>query len=204
MTHIYNLQTGPFGLCSGHWDEKTQVFRRADETEQGDCCLRTCKPLIDLCSRTCPKAEPKYQELCYKTCEDISVTCGDFCKLSSPIWGSTNPIFKGIKEQGCGDYLYEPLNNECIKKNKDGIINICRQNCRSSHTLDCDKHCQYSYNIISDDKTNPLYFKKNIEGLKSFSVKNNKYKRVDNNIMYIIYSLVIVGIIFGMWILTNI
>uniref|UniRef100_A0A6C0JS36 Uncharacterized protein n=1 Tax=viral metagenome TaxID=1070528 RepID=A0A6C0JS36_9ZZZZ len=199
--HTYNLRAGQFGLCSGYWDEKAQVFRRADETEQRDCCMKTCKPFVDTCANICPKAAPKYQKLCYKTCDDIVTTCGDFCNLSSPVWGANNPIFKGTKEKECGDDIYNPLNIDCIKKNKDAIINICRHNCTPTSKLDCEEHCKYSYNIISDKKANPLYFEKKIKELRGMSIKQTKGK--GDNVQYIIYALAIVGIVFGIWILVK-
>lgn len=201
VNHRYNLRSGPFGLCSGYWDEKSQLFRRADETEQGDCCVKTCKPFVDACANMCPKAAPEYQGLCYKTCDDIVTTCGDFCKLSSPVWGANNPILKGTKEKGCGDGIYEPLNIECIKKNQNDIINICRHDCTTTSKLDCEQHCDYSYGIISDKKADPLYFEKKIEDLKSMSIKRTRDD--GDNVQYIVYALAIVGIVFGIWILAK-
>jgi hypothetical protein len=196
--HKYNSLSGPFGLCSEYWDEKASVFRKADETEQGDCCMRTCKPFVDECAELCPKVEAKYQKLCYKTCGDIQNSCKDFCSLSSPMSGVNNPIFKGTKEKGCGDGIYELLNKECIKKNKNDILNICRNSCIQSDKLDCEKHCHYSLNLISEEKANPLYFKKKVGAM---AVKNTGGQV--NIIQYIIYALVIVGIVFGIWILAT-
>jgi hypothetical protein len=193
--HKYNLRSGPFGLCSGYWDADAHVFRRANKTEEGDCCLLTAKPLVDKCVELCAKAEPRYQKLCYESCTDIRETTKANCQLSSADWGTDNPIYKGTKASGCGDSIYKLLDMECVRQNKYKILDVCRYECLPSDKLDCDQHCRYSYKMISDEKNNPLYFK---QSHKSLHVKRTK--GYHNNVLY---GLAIAGILFGLWILVR-
>jgi hypothetical protein len=188
LANRHNLDSGPFGLCSGYWDKNAQIFRKADQTDIAVCCMKTCETFVDKCKELCPKAEEKYKNLCYQTCDDIQKTCGDFCDLSSTVLGSDNPIFKGIKEKGCGDGLYKSVDKECVKKNKNDIIKICLNSCIDSEQLDCEKHCNYSYKIILDEDDTKY---------------ENPSKPKGHKKMYIIYSLAIIGIIFGIWILST-
>jgi hypothetical protein len=191
LANRHNLDSGPFGLCSGYWDKDANIFRKADQTDIAICCMKTCETFVDECKEQCPKAEPKYQHLCYQTCDDIQTSCGDFCDLSSPVWGSDNPILKGSREKGCGDGIYKSLDKECVKNNKNDIINICLNTCIDSDQLDCEKHCNYSYKIISDEdnkKNNSLY--ESVRKQKGYN-------------MYIIYFFAIIFIIFGIWILVR-
>ena len=199
---IYNLHEGPFGLCSSFWDEKSGQFKSADDVQLLDCCLRTCKPLVDECVEQCPKATPSHQRgLCYETCNDIKESCDNNCQLSYNFWGvNNNPIYKGVKDLGCGDGIYTRLDNKCIVENKDKIIDICEKNCIPEQRLDCTMHCAYSYNMIVNKKDNPLYFNipANVNA-KSPYIKSTRGEQ--NNSLYFVYALAIVGILFGIWIL---
>jgi hypothetical protein len=199
MSLKYNSQSGPFGLCSGYWDEKSHLFRLADETEKSDCCLSTCKPLIDKCVELCPKAEAKHRNSCYKSCDDIKEACVSNCKLSSGVFGRSNPIFKGTEAAGCGNGVYKPIDKECAIKNKIKIMNICRNNCTPTSNVECTKHCQYSFDFNTDANTNPLSFTKPSKLLKSPYIKSTHGE--GNSVMYIVYALVIFGIIFGIYII---
>ena len=188
---------GLFGLCSGYWDQKSNMLKKFDNVDRGHCCLNTCKPFVDECVKECPTITPKDRKLCYKVCGDIREICEDNCLLSSDMWGINNPINKGTSEFGCGDGVYKKYDMDCLLKNKDDIIKYCQSHCLSSHDVDCKRHCDWSYNLITNKNSNPLYFDvPNTVGARYPYIKGNK-----NNIQYIIYSLVVVGIIFGIYIL---
>jgi len=127
--HKYNLRSGPFGLCSGYWDEKNRVFHRANKTEERKCCLNSCKPLTNECRDMCNLATNN--KTCHETCDDIEEICEDNCDLL----GDKNPIYNhGITNQ---------INVDSVLKNKDEIIRFCRKNCVTTSEIDCQKHCEY-------------------------------------------------------------
>tara|TARA_B110000908_G_C10112037_1_gene383519 strand:- start:167 stop:823 length:657 start_codon:yes stop_codon:yes gene_type:complete len=207
--HKYNLRSGPFGLCSGYWDEEAQVFRRADQTEEGDCCLRTCKPFVDECVQSCPAGTTKeIRESCIQTCGDIKEICEDNCQLSSNLWGERNPIYKGTNEYGCGNGSETPVKLDCMRKNKGIILKFCQKNCLPSHGVDCEEHCAYSYDMIVNKEDNPLYKAKSVKGVRGVrSVKGCKGDKGNTGLMgtpsYILYGFSIAVILLGIYILVT-
>jgi len=199
----YNLLSGPFGLCSGIWDEHAKIFRRADDTEKGECCFNTCKPFVQKCVENCPKASSThFEDLCYKTCHDIKESCKNNCLLSSNSWSLNNPIYDGTKKFGCGDGFGHSINEECLKKHKDGILKECQRNCLPTQDLDCQKHCIYSYNFLTDDKADPLSFDRVIGTRSSDSSGSSGISSWGGISLYILfYSLVFVVIMLGIYIL---
>ncbi len=152
----YNLNPGPFGLCSKIWDEDSQTFKKANKTETGDCCLYTCKPTVDQCVKYCH--ESNNTSICYKTCTNIKELCETNCQLSTELLGYKNPIFKGTDAFGCGNKFEQTIDKNCILKNKDNILKICQNNCLPTSDIDCYKHCEYSFNTLASKHINPLYF----------------------------------------------
>jgi hypothetical protein len=199
-TDNYTIPSGPFGLCSGYWDEKSDSFISSDITEVGNCCLRACKPFVDECVKSCPEAENKYRNLCYESCSDIREACEDNCELNNELWYIDNPIFIGTREVGCGDDLYKTIVKECAIKNKNKIINICKKNCTPNSYINCRQLCEYSFDMITDKKNNPLFFKQP----QSIPQKLQKIKNTNNDVNdvnSVIYAVGIVSIIFGIYII---
>ena len=157
----YDLDVGPFGLCSSKFTNG--VFTEANATDMYKCCLRTCRPVVDECVRLCKLTSNETKVNCYNTCDDISTSCDDNCKLSTDYyWGVDNDIYKGTVAFGCGDGYYTVINKECMKENKDGVINICTSSCLPTSTKNCEYHCQYSYNKLVNPQDNVLAFKKEV------------------------------------------
>ena len=182
---------GPFYICSRIWDNSSNIFRRSTSTEKNKCCLRTCAPFIRECDKICPDA--KDSKLCELTCNDIKDSCVDYCQLSTEgLWGIDNPIYKATKEYGCGDGYYNPINQQCLKDNKDNIISSCQKNCIPTMEVGCSHHCKYSYNFISDPD-NDFFSRigeKVAESNNQVSHKNRKFNSEDNKyFVYILYSI---------------
>lgn len=184
---MYNSQSGPFGLCSGIWDENAKIFRRANETDKAICCFNTCKPFVQTCVKNCPKAKTShFRELCYKTCHDIKESCKNNCLLSGNSWNVDNPIYNGTRKFGCGDGFGHPIDEECMKKHTYGIMQECQRSCLPTSDLDCQKHCEYSYNFLTDDSVDPL----------AFDIPKNISKK-ENTTTHLSY-LIIISIILGL------
>lgn len=202
---IYNLKSEPFGICSGIWDTSSNTFKHINSTEKNKCCLRTCEPTVRECHKLCPDAENS--KLCELTCNDIQNSCIDYCQLSTKgLWGIDNPIYKATKEYNCGDGYYHPINQECLKENKNNIISSCQKHCIPTMDVGCSHHCQYSYGFISDPKNsffsrigeqvtenNKKVLQKSIED--PIEYKDEKY------FVYIAYCLGVSVILVGLFLL---
>ena len=162
-----NLTDGPFSLCSDIWDDQQQRFKLSNLSEKEECCVRTCLPNIEECRNICSTIhviDSKKYNLCIHKCDiDLKKTCENNCTLISNDLGFTNPIYKGTREFGCGDGYYDPININCLKNNKNGILKSCLNNCTSSTVIDCDFHCNHYYNKLEDIFTNKNYNKNVLE-----------------------------------------
>ena len=206
MSFTDNLRTGPFALCDGYLDEKSNIFYKANNSEKGYCCLQTCKPFIEKCEKNCQ--ESSFKKTCRKKCDNIKKLCEDNCKLGSlEIWGLDNPIYKGTNEYGCGTVgsFENPSEQKCLIQNKSKIIQVCRRNCLPTSDINCDDHCKYSFDLIYDKNTNPLTLKNNYETSKKLehSVSGSKTQSAvqekpnNNTLLFACFiSIVVIIIIF--------
>jgi hypothetical protein len=193
-----NLLSGPFGLCYGYWDETSQVFIKDNQTEQWKCCLRSCEPTKDKCVEICEESTSDHnKETCYKTCFDIKKECEDNCRLLSNLWGEDNPIFKGTTAYDCGDGFAHPIDKECLRKNKDGILKLCGVNCIPTSDIDCYDHCNHSYYILNEG-SNLLDISKPVTNLNIKTIRN--LKKINILHLYIFVIVVIVVLVFGLYI----
>jgi hypothetical protein len=187
---MHNFNSGLFGVCSEYWDEKSRSFKKSNDVQMLDCCLRTCEPFVRSCVNECPRAAPVDRLACYKLCEDIRENCESNCKLSGDFWGlEKNPIYEGTKAYGCGDGIYIPFDKDCLLKHKEGIIKVCQNRCTPTDTVDCTSHCVYSYDLRINPSHNPLSFQ-TPDNVGMRSIKSYK-----SNSWYIIYAIAIVGVI---------
>lgn len=197
------LFSGPFGLCSGVWDKRLKKYIKATDTEIGVCCMRTNEPLVKECTEKCPTLKTKkLRANCAKTCSDITKLSQANCMLSGKFWEvDKNPIFIGSNQYGCGDELFKQIDKECMKKNKEDILRLCRKNCTPSPQIDCTKHCEYSWKFLVDPETmflthqvsklNDHLSEKELDGTPTGS----------GNSVYVGYALGVIVIILGLYIL---
>lgn len=107
--HKYNLRTGPFGLCSGYWDDNDQVFRQTTQREEIKCCINSCKPFVKECRELCKKSStPSILKTCKNTCDDIQNLCEENCKLSGKL-PSEDKLLKETQETPLDDAYVQPL-----------------------------------------------------------------------------------------------
>lgn len=207
--HKYNLRSGPFGLCSGYWDNNSHIFRRADQTEEGDCCLRTCKPFIDQCVKTCPRGSTdSIRKRCYLACNNMKEICESNCMLSSELWGANNPIFEGTSKYGCGNGFEQSIDIDCVINNKDDIIKFCGKQCTPTSGIDCQEHCEYSYDMIINKGENPLNIiipddKGDDKGINKGVNKGTQVVGKNNGVLYVLYVYLISVVLLGVYILIS-
>jgi hypothetical protein len=187
----YNLDSGPFGLCSGYWDEKTNSFKKSGSTDTYKCCLSSCIPNIEECNKLCNSVTKGSTTRCNKICKDIEQSCNDYCELATPrFWGMDDPMYDIIKDFGCGSNYYDTIDIKCMERNKDKIISICNKNCIPTISIGCKNHCKYMYDLLT--KSLNLKIKKTSQAeYKSFIENNNN----SNYVSYILYSILIVFIL---------
>lgn len=181
---------GPFGLCTGYWDEKNQMYQHADITEMAKCCLNTCSPTIEQCRKDCLTIKnPTYKYLCYDSCDrDIQNSCVNNCILINNIYGT--PIMKNVlKDFGCGDGIYKQVDKDCATKNKDAIIKQCTSDCIPTRNIDCSKYCNFSYDYLVDPDNHILGTKSNMAyNVAAYGVvpkENQLLQKTSSSIMYV-------------------
>lgn len=145
----YQKERGPFTMCNGYFDSSTNKFIKYGATNRIKCCLRTCLPFVNECRGRCTLQN---KEKCNQTCDQISTVCEDTCQLESDLRGEDNPLFTAAKNKGCGTVYYDDWDMDCLFKNKEEIITECQDNCLPTFDTGCQKHCQYSFDEITDAK----------------------------------------------------
>jgi hypothetical protein len=118
------------------------------------------------------------------------------CLLSGEYWGlEENPIHKAFKYYGCGDSIYKNIDIDCVRKNKNGIISKCVDNCSDSENRDCNKLCHYSFNFFANPEDRIL---KNDKITEEVVILNESDTPVNiwNYIVSFVIFLIIIGIIY--------
>jgi|688.fasta_scaffold314394_2 hypothetical protein len=193
----YNLDSGPFGLCTGYWDENNNTFRKFGSTDTYKCCLTSCIPEIEECYKLCNNVKKGSISRCNKICKDIEKSCHDYCQLSTPhFWGMDDPIYEIIKKFGCGDGYYNTIDKKCIEINKDAIVNICNKNCIPTRSIGCENHCKYMYDSLIN--SNISISKKNKSISDKVFVKPIEDK--SDYILYVLYAIFIGFILVALYI----
>lgn len=194
----YTLQSGPFGICSGVWDSETQQYKSADNTDKIKCCLDNCKKTTKNCIYECKNIKNlKLQEKCYETCKRNDYACAGNCTLTSKFWSINNPIFKSTMFHKCGNGFEIPIKIDCMKTNKEKIIKHCVKHCLPSSDNSCTNECNYSFDFLTNNATNPLnitYSYPKINRVKGPTVSSDTP-------VYIVYSLAISTVLLGLYLL---
>ena len=177
----YDLIDDPFSLCSVVWNEEQKKFIPTNYIQKFECCSKTSLQTIEECRKTCSTLDNNKYTLCMETCDiDLKNAVERNCKLIDyGNLGFSNPIYKGTVELGCGNGYYDKINIDCIKKNKNDIINICKNNCIETEKNNCNNHCNYSYEMIIDPSKNVLYNKNsNILIQKGYKSSSSSYIKI--------------------------
>jgi hypothetical protein len=190
----YDLESGPFTMCTGYWDKNNDTFRKFQSTDTYKCCLTTCFPDVEECNKLCTNIKKGSVSTCNKICENVKKACYNYCQLSTPnYWGMNDPIYEGIKTLGCGEPYYNIIDKKCLEINKDKIINMCKYKCIPTISIGCENHCKYMYNYLINYDTE---YKSILDDslLTKTLVNNDKY------IKYILYAIFISFILVALYI----
>ena len=123
--------------CRGIWDENLQKFIDSNSLQVRKCCLDMCKNHIDYCFDTCNQTyhDDFWQNTrCKDKCSQLEKGCKEGCMI---IYSEGLKITNDCSENhGCGYF-----DKECIEKNKDNIIDCCKNNC----ILNCDTNLCHDF-----------------------------------------------------------
>lgn len=147
---FFNLTTGMFPTCAGYWDEKTQRYMPADNTQIAKCCIENCKNSLTFCHDYCIENEgigkkyynPTLFSRCLTSCNYHRDFCFQTCRLTSSNVGINNDYLKCAAKYGCEgkNGIDDP---DCVRKHKDEIYKCCRNNCVPTRYVDCDENCKF-------------------------------------------------------------
>lgn len=184
----YPLGSGLFSVCTGVWDKNKQKFVNADSSSIMKCCIDRCIEPNNSCHEICKRDQNSID--CHKACEYQRSSCTDSCELEGNIWGPDNPFVECAKDKGCWKNNNVP-DSECIKVNKRELIDCCRRNCIPTRDIDCQKHCEYSFDLTAG-RDNEIKLLDDV-----FDVKPPSITYTDNTSTYV-WSGIVTGIILGL------
>lgn len=139
----------PFAECSVIWNDKTQTFQLNDYVDVIKCCKNKCNYLKSQCDSYCEKNVPlEEMDDCKFKCKEQQTYCADNCFVQD-IKGinGDNPFNYCGKRMRCWNNEFNILERDCASKNKQDIINCCRRHCLPTKYVDCDKLCNYSFEL---------------------------------------------------------
>lgn len=152
---------GIFASCKGELETDNDSWDKYTLSEQIQCCIDQYKPSKEYCLEECSKngveifsdggALTDEQALikCKLICDQSYDLGVDTCRLLSPEFQLNSTAYNSaIKFCPAQEHLLP--DPECVRKNKDNIINTCRTSCIPTHNIDCQKYCDFMYNILSD------------------------------------------------------
>ena len=198
----YNLNSGPFRMCSGVWDENKHTFKRLGSTEIYNCCLTSCEPHIEECYKLCNNVKKESlgsHNRCDKICKDLQQSCFSTCQLSTPgHWGGDDFMYEIIKKMGCGDTYYNTIDKKCIEINKNEIINQCNDHCTSDMSVGCEDHCKNMYDSFLENP-NKHQIENHIKSSTNILFEQLKEEPHDY-ILYVLYAILISFILAALYI----
>ena len=203
-----NFNDGIYNLCSSYLDKESGQYIETSEIDKTKCCLGVNKKQADICRKQCynrygihsdsPNSE-KYR-LCYTSCENAALFSDIVCRRTSEIWGNKNPFIICAKELDCQDKDNQKIMvPECVKKNKDALIRCCRRNCIPTTSVNCDEHCDISFEATQDLKIlNPLWantYKMEKSPMQRMKEIKNYIKPAKNPVISILWYIIGISII---------
>ena len=197
----FELATGAYGSCTKIWDRDKNEYVDATETDVHQCCLKSTKPLVHVCNKSCNELESKdLINRCRQTCNDIINSNRWNCLSYGEDWGlEENPINKSFKYYGCEKKRKvnqeKNIDIDCIRKNKKGIISKCVDNCSDSENRDCNKLCHYSFNFFANPEDRILKKGKITEEVVILNESDTPVN-IWNYIVSFVVFLILIGIIY--------
>ena len=131
----------PFSECSIVWNDKKQSFIPNDYVDVIKCCTSKCDYIKSKCDSFCKTLPEENRTDCNFKCNEQLTYCTDNCFVQDikSVNGS-NPFNYCTKKYNCTD-------RECLLQKKNDLIQCCRHNCIPTKYVDCDKLCNYSFDL---------------------------------------------------------
>lgn len=106
------------------------------------CCTNQCKYVDKKCRAYCQ--QPHAPTHCQKHCHYNHQSCLAGCDITHILEGSQANIPWCISQSACKGLEREKL-RDCLEHEREHIIRCCRQDCIPTREINCDKHCEYSF-----------------------------------------------------------
>ena len=130
----YDLQAKDLSYCDVYWSKEKQQFMKNDPYDEAECCMSTCKDMINSCYSNSGADEK---------CSLAVLDCENHCNKA--IQPEFSKMTDCVASNNCGTFPI--LDTECLKKNKDSIILCCKENLSQ-------KSCDILYKkVLAGDKT---------------------------------------------------
>jgi hypothetical protein len=151
-----------FASCSTRSDENTGYLIRASSSEIFECCVGKCKPKHDYCVGACKKylddsrnrfTNKEKMGRCIANCRIMDTLCTQECRGLAPGFNIDNSYYDCAVKNGCPRGLGQIPDKNCVKKNKDIILNCCRSRCTPTNVIDCQEHCETLEQTIVDPQS---------------------------------------------------
>lgn len=166
--------------CSGYYDNKSKKYISNNPIDVFKCCINNCSDYLSYCKRVCDSEENC--DKCYRYFEDCQEGCesGDF-------W--TNNYFnKCTQDSSCFNNYVNDL--DCIKRNKNDLIDCCLKSCDSIKYENCSDYCNYMYDFTVNDVDNKNLVKwQSIQSKKNTVINNISSESLEKSFLNFIMSL---------------
>lgn len=135
--NIFQLGLGQFSPCSIKWNDKTNSFEKNTLEEVYECCHHNCDKFLKICK---DKHKCKSDNECI-SCDTIQDICSKNC--FTPL--QTDEYDHIIN---CIYNYCNPNDIECMKKEKEKLLECCNARCVNTDAINCDKYCNLLVNSL--------------------------------------------------------
>ena len=147
-----------FEKCSLYYNKDSEGLILADNDRIFKCCLDNCSSSIDFCHKNCQQKHGdqsknpnnKLYKRCRDQCNVITEDCELLCSQARKLKGDNDHFINEARRIGC----WENDSNQ--------PIHYCMKNCFPTANLNCEEHCDTSYNLAVDPTKVSKLFKNTI------------------------------------------
>jgi hypothetical protein len=177
-----------FSICQATWDTNRKKFYGMNKADELKCCFDRCDEPIKNCKKFCENTlkNDEDKQACNVICVKQKVLCEDNCKAYLD-W-EQNPLVICAKKSKCFKDNFT-FDSDCVGKNRENLINCCKNSCIQSDDYDCNDLCEFSTDILQSLETR--VFKKTDKTTMN-SLNPQKYKR--KFIVIIIIAIIFIAI----------
>jgi hypothetical protein len=219
MVDKYPLPVDILAFCQGHWDDSIGKFVDSNSQEVIDCCENTCRDSIEFCFEYNDRLfgpqgkEPNYQKYKQnlKSCQEMIDDCQGTCFLY-PSKGA-NIVRECAKKSKCD--IFPIVDKECLKKEKDSILECCKEVCNSDNSIDCNSYQKFFDWVEKVQQDTNAFFSNYIPGsdeaslmpiLAKYDMKTRLFsnKKISRNQLLVVYFVVVCLLFLGIYLIVKI